>query len=577
MPSSDDFREQLKAGNITEALALALSQAAGLKITTWVTSATDEAETTPGKPGDRLRTHINTIEGKLENEIGDRFIGNGPYRELRQFHFDQVAESSKIIQSNLKSLQKLFEVLVALGYSAESPPVVESNSFENQLLPPVKTVTNTELIVDSHDSIVSPNALTQKDIAQEPSLPSEALGSFLATPSSTDSREALLDSEAEEEAEEDDWDDDPILNLLESLPVPPRPTQENLSSELNEDWRDFIVEEPESDSAASDSQEERDWGTLTLEDLEPPPDPPGLNIEAFNAQRDEGREDLVAEAPESHPAVPDLSGDRETHAPDKLELPPALGELDIEASNSQHQRDWGWADLVAEEPDAHPTVSDLPSDRETPAPDVFNPSPASSEAKNEVSTSKLDEDWGDMVEQEPDQPIPGIEGLALEEDDEWDDWVVEEPEPLQDAPVVDVETLDLREDEDWDDFEEDSEDPFTPTTSGSESVSNLEIDEDWDEFAAEELEPYSSASNDTDITTGFDLSDPTKSQKTQPDLATLKDNSADTREEARFTERMFEDYSANDRGQGSGTPKSADKKVPPPPPPYRLPDRNSEK
>jgi hypothetical protein len=38
MASSDDFREQLKAGNITEALALALSKAVELKITTWVAS-----------------------------------------------------------------------------------------------------------------------------------------------------------------------------------------------------------------------------------------------------------------------------------------------------------------------------------------------------------------------------------------------------------------------------------------------------------------------------------------------------------------------------------------------------------
>ena len=71
MASSDDFREQLKAGNITEALALALSEAVELKITTWVASAEDDVETAEARPGHRLHTRINMIEGDIENEIGD--------------------------------------------------------------------------------------------------------------------------------------------------------------------------------------------------------------------------------------------------------------------------------------------------------------------------------------------------------------------------------------------------------------------------------------------------------------------------------------------------------------------------
>ncbi len=106
MASSDDFRQLLKAGKITEALALALSEAIELKITTWVASESDEIDASEGKPGHRLHTRINTIAGDIENEIGDRFLSNGPYRELRQFHLDQVAEGNEIVQNNLKSLQK---------------------------------------------------------------------------------------------------------------------------------------------------------------------------------------------------------------------------------------------------------------------------------------------------------------------------------------------------------------------------------------------------------------------------------------------------------------------------------------
>lgn len=41
MASSDDFKEQLKAGKIVEALALALGKDAELEITTWVSSSED--------------------------------------------------------------------------------------------------------------------------------------------------------------------------------------------------------------------------------------------------------------------------------------------------------------------------------------------------------------------------------------------------------------------------------------------------------------------------------------------------------------------------------------------------------
>lgn len=141
MASSDDFRKQLKAGNITEALALALSEALELKITTWVASTEDEVQAEEAKPGERLRTRINLIEGDIDNEVGDRFLNTGPYRELRQLHLEQVAQGNKIIQSNLKSLQKLFEVLVALRYPNSSPRFVSPDlaGVESPLLPAIDT------------------------------------------------------------------------------------------------------------------------------------------------------------------------------------------------------------------------------------------------------------------------------------------------------------------------------------------------------------------------------------------------------------------------------------------------------
>lgn len=136
MASSDDFKKQLKAGKIADALATALSQALELEITTWVASSSDadiEASSSGAelaRPGHRLRTRINLIESKIENEIGNQFIGSGPYRELRQFHQEQVADGHKIIQNNLNSLQKLFGILVRIQPQNLDAPMIEPESSD---------------------------------------------------------------------------------------------------------------------------------------------------------------------------------------------------------------------------------------------------------------------------------------------------------------------------------------------------------------------------------------------------------------------------------------------------------------
>ncbi|MFM7371318.1 MAG: hypothetical protein ACKO2Z_26710, partial [Sphaerospermopsis kisseleviana] len=43
-----------------------------------------------------------------------KFIGDGPYAELREFHLSQVKESREIIQKNIESIQKLYEILMAM-------------------------------------------------------------------------------------------------------------------------------------------------------------------------------------------------------------------------------------------------------------------------------------------------------------------------------------------------------------------------------------------------------------------------------------------------------------------------------
>jgi hypothetical protein len=115
MANSDDFKEKLKAGQIVDALTLALGEAIELEIKTWVSSANSDDATSSERyqpPADsRMRTRINIVDGDIENEIGSQFIGNGPYTELRQFHMEQVQEGRQIIQHNLENIQQLFTVL----------------------------------------------------------------------------------------------------------------------------------------------------------------------------------------------------------------------------------------------------------------------------------------------------------------------------------------------------------------------------------------------------------------------------------------------------------------------------------
>jgi hypothetical protein len=133
MTTSDDFKQQLKAGKIIDALTLALGEAVELEITTWVSSAKSDSNTpkeSAPSPESCIRTRINIVDGDINNAVGSEFIGNGPYTELQQFHKNQVQDAPQMIQHNLENLQQLFSVLTST--ITQLPPAstrrVEGNS-----------------------------------------------------------------------------------------------------------------------------------------------------------------------------------------------------------------------------------------------------------------------------------------------------------------------------------------------------------------------------------------------------------------------------------------------------------------
>lgn len=451
MAKSDDFREHIKTGNITEALTLALSQATELKITTWVSTGEDEVEIADAKPGNRLQTRINMIAGDIENEIGDQFLGNAPYREIRQFHLEQVALGNQIITSNLKSLQKLFEVLIALRYPDANTPIIEPEltEVESLQLPPWEDVNNPELVNEPDQSlieepIVTPNPFIEDNIPEVPLPPNQIADSLVTTP--TDSRDALHETIEEEE---DDWDES-VLDLLESIPSEPLNTSESSNIAIDDtDWRDLIADAPEPSSPTSNLQEDLAWGSLSREDLNSLPTSGKPSID----------EQLDGLTEQEH-------------------------EFDSTTSNLQVDRD----------------LENLPP---------FDISSPSTSTKPDLESSNLlDEDWGDMVEEDsepsPNKSASMLDSLNLEEDDEWDEWVIEESDPVENVSLTDTDSFNLLEDEDWDEFEEEA-DPFAPIPTPSESASELEIDADWDEFEDSEKKPSSSLSDiDTNVGDNFE-------------------------------------------------------------------------
>jgi hypothetical protein len=107
MATSQEFQAKLKQGDIATALKLALGDIIELKITTSVVPAESPESATGVHRYPQMQTHINIVDGDIETEVDRRFLNDGPYAELRDFHTQQVLDGQQIIKSNIDSLQTL--------------------------------------------------------------------------------------------------------------------------------------------------------------------------------------------------------------------------------------------------------------------------------------------------------------------------------------------------------------------------------------------------------------------------------------------------------------------------------------
>jgi hypothetical protein len=149
MVSSDEFKKALRAGKLSEAFVMAMSQAPELRITTWIASSrknlsqSSTSTTTPisnqVQADSYLRSRINLVEGSIDNEISEEFLGNRFYQEVQQLHLQQVVEAHQTIQQNLETLQNIFLLLANLqkqplngNYKQLRCFKVENNPFSSE-------------------------------------------------------------------------------------------------------------------------------------------------------------------------------------------------------------------------------------------------------------------------------------------------------------------------------------------------------------------------------------------------------------------------------------------------------------
>ncbi|MBW4687475.1 MAG: hypothetical protein KME40_20775 [Komarekiella atlantica HA4396-MV6] len=112
--------------DVIDAIKIAIVDVIELDITTWVPESSNQLDNELqtdqeiAKPGNRMYTVINLVDGTINNEVGSQFIGAGPYTELREFHLSQVKEGREIIQKNIESVQKLYGILLEVLKSRKS-------------------------------------------------------------------------------------------------------------------------------------------------------------------------------------------------------------------------------------------------------------------------------------------------------------------------------------------------------------------------------------------------------------------------------------------------------------------------
>ena len=223
MTASEDFKQAIRAGNISEAFVVAMSNAPELNITTKIVTADgSKIDASGGVEDNYLHTHINLIEGKVENEIGEKLTGDR-YSEIKQFHIQQVTQGHQTIQQNLISLQKMFQLMSSFQeQQAKHANWVDIAADVSRDLP---TRPSTDRLAGN-----APNALTASKIE-------EGNRTSVSNPDRDRANPQLPSF--------DRSDDEVVNDLLSLADSDESETESSTVSENQADWSEWLDDEPD--------------------------------------------------------------------------------------------------------------------------------------------------------------------------------------------------------------------------------------------------------------------------------------------------------------------------------------------
>lgn len=273
--SREDFKKAIRAGNVSEAFLVAMSNAPELNITTKIISAEGEHHQANGNQSQEdnyLHTHINLIEGKIENEIGEKLTGDR-YSEIKQFHIQQVTQGHQTIQHNLISLQKMFQLMSAFQQQQQNaghPNWVDIAADVARESLPAKPKTN-QLFGNK-----TPDALKAGETDNITKAVSSGFNEFNSDPEA-DKPEPQLPS-FDSEAEEEDRIVDDLLSLADIDEN--ESEEENQPQEKQTDWGEWLEDEPEVNTEVFDlkslniREAAQNWQSWDSSDHSPDSQPP---------------------------------------------------------------------------------------------------------------------------------------------------------------------------------------------------------------------------------------------------------------------------------------------------------------
>jgi hypothetical protein len=429
-PGRETFQQVLKAGRLQEAFVMAMGQAVELNITTEVIPTIGSAEalghgSAPGLSGDRLHTRIDLVQGDIENQVGDRFLTDQDYHDLRQFHLDQVATGSRLIQNNVENLNRLFTVLGNLL----APPAADPD--------PAPTLTP----LDDPDPFTVPDPDPYGDDPLAAPLADNDLTADLWADDPDPMWDQPIPPLADPPLPELGGDRDPFSAADDLWDAPPL----TLPNEIHDSAPLNLTNDP---TFAASRPPEPPPFDFSAPDLPSQTEPEALvfpDLDAVFTETPVSPLEVIADDPDTDAFLTEFANEREqpTPPPDEFPSEPALDFSPsppdfLDNNESLRIEDWDASYLYLDE-----SLSPLPAD----SPDAIAPQPPPMPPPAVSFTDGLgleddEEDWGEFVEfvedtgEEPDLPNPMIDPFpnatdytsVVEED--WEDYRSEAAYPL---------------------------------------------------------------------------------------------------------------------------------------------------